>query len=73
MAHSTHVSAPVSLLAPINRIMSAIGRGLVRMGENDSRMRKIDALNAMSDKELAARGIERRDIPRYVLSDYFWI
>lgn len=73
MADSTHFSAPVSVFAPILRAFSALGAALVRMGENSEPVRKIKVLQAMSDEELAARGLTRDDITRYALSGSYYL
>lgn len=65
------VSFPV--LGTISRFFTAIGNGLVRMSENNSRYRQIQALQALSDAELAERGIERQNIVRVVFADIYWM
>lgn len=49
----------------LERIMSF----LVSIGENNSRLRRVEFLNGLSDDELAARGIRREDIVRHVFAD----
>ncbi|MBV1895052.1 MAG: DUF1127 domain-containing protein [Rhodobacteraceae bacterium] len=74
MAHITAtptVSFPV--LGTIGRFFAAIGNGLVSMGENSSRYRQVQALHALSDAELAERGIERENIVRVVFADVYWM
>lgn len=52
--------------------LSAIWRGLIAMGENSSRYRKLRALSAMSDAELARRGIRRETIVHHVFPDVYY-
>ncbi|MEM9050197.1 MAG: hypothetical protein AAGC92_15945 [Pseudomonadota bacterium] len=35
--------------------------------------RQVEALMALSDKELAARGLKREEIARHVFSTSYWI
>jgi len=74
MAHTTsHPAVSFPVLGYVSRFFTAIGTGLVRMGENNSRFRQIEALQAMSDAQLAERGIKREDIVRVVYGDVFWV
>lgn len=59
----------LSVFAPIKRTMSAMIDGLISISENTARARQIEALMALSDEQLAARGIKRTEIARYVFSD----
>ena len=61
-----------SLLGPVARFFSIIGNALVSMGEANSKIRQVDALNSMSDAELAKRGIKREDIVQHVFMNYYW-
>jgi len=73
MAHSTHAPTAPAILAPFARFFTALFDGLVRLGENNSKVRQVASLNALSDEELAARGLKREDIARHVLSGYYWV
>jgi len=74
MAHITsHPTVSLPVLGYISRFFTAIGNGLIRMGENNSRFRQIEALQAMSDAQLAERGIKREDIVRVVFGGHFYI
>jgi len=78
MAHTT-THLPVastfvgSVAGVIARFFSAFGAAMVHLGENSQKMRQINALQALSDEELASRGLKREDIARYVMSDCYWI
>jgi len=54
---------------PFSRLFSGIGLGLSMSAAARSRMTQIERLNAMSDDDLAARGLSRDAIPRYVFRD----
>ncbi|MEX0368891.1 MAG: DUF1127 domain-containing protein [Ruegeria sp.] len=70
MAHSTAQNSSFhGLFAAVADIFSGIFDALVRIGEANSKVRQIEALSALSDEDLAARGIAREDIIRHVLSD----
>lgn len=47
--------------------------GLVKLAETNGRVKQIERLSAMSDAELAARGIERTDIVRHVFRDIYYV
>lgn len=66
-----HASTPV--FASLKSFFSAIGNGLVAAAENSSRMKRIQALQSMTDAQLAAIGIKRDDIVRHVFSDLFYV
>ena len=67
MAHvaTTHDTRGFALGAPFR----AIGAWLVRLAETNRLVQEADALHAMSDADLAAKGLRREDIPRYVFRD----
>lgn len=67
-AHGAHAPAPF-----LTRMLSGIGHALVAMGEANPRLKRIDALQRMSDEQLAERGIRREDIVRHVFHDVFYI
>ncbi|SFT33859.1 DUF1127 domain-containing protein [Sedimentitalea nanhaiensis] len=73
MAHySTDHQAFRPIPNPISRIFAAIGNALVLMSTSNDRMRQVDALQALSDEDLAKRGLKRDEIARYVFNDVFW-
>ena len=57
----------------VTRILTAIGNGFVSIAESNHRVRRVNRLSAMSDAELAARGLKREDIVRHVFSDVLYI
>lgn len=71
---TTHIHFfPVGLRDQIDRFFVAIGQGMNAYMERRSHMREIMALNAKTDEELAALGITREGIPRYVFRDIYYI
>lgn len=54
-------------------VLGAILDVLVRMMENHPQTRQIDRLNAMSDADLAARGLTRADVIRHIFRDRYYI
>ena len=72
MAHTaTHPVAPPR--NPLARVAQAVWDFLVSIGEANSMVRQVNALQALSDAELAERGIKREDIARHVFSSSAWI
>lgn len=74
MAHVT-TNAPIahSVLGLFSRAFAGFGAALIRMAESSSQMRQINALQALSDAELAERGLRRQDIAHYVFSGSYWV
>ncbi|MCL6283776.1 DUF1127 domain-containing protein [Ruegeria sp. 2012CJ41-6] len=71
MAQSvTHPNALVHAGKAIAEFFNGIFEALIRVGEANSRVRRIEALYAMSDAELKARGIRRENIIREVMNDF---
>lgn len=55
------------------RVLGALKNFGAAYVESRSRQGEIAALEALSDAELAARGIEREDIVRHVFSDTYYL
>jgi hypothetical protein len=71
MAQSvTHSNGLVLASKAVAEFFSGIFEALIRIGEANSRVRRIEALYAMSDAELKARGIRRENIIREVMNDF---
>ena len=66
-------SASLGILTAIGSFFAAIGHALVKSAESSSRMKKLQALQAKSDEELAALGLTRDEIPHHVFSDLYYI
>ncbi|MBK0327378.1 DUF1127 domain-containing protein [Rhodobacteraceae bacterium F11138] len=74
MAHySTNHQAFRPISNPFGRFFAAIGNMLVLMSTANDRVRQVEALQALSDAELAKRGLKRDEIARYVFNDVFWL
>ena len=63
----------LNVFAPIKRALSAMFDGLISISENTARARQMEALMALSDAQLAERGIKRQDIARHVFRDTYVI
>ncbi len=50
-------------------ILERIMGFLVTIAESNSRVRRVNYLNSLSDAELAQRGLRREDIVRHVFAD----
>lgn len=71
MAHSIAGSnILVHAAKAVTDTLSGIYGALIRIGEANSRVRRIEALSAMTDEELKARGIRRENIIREVMHDF---
>ena len=54
-------------------IFTRLFDGLVAIAENNHRVRRVQQLSAMSDAQLAQRGLKREDIARHVFRDVLYI
>ena len=54
-------------------ILRAIGNAFIHLAETNSRVRRAEALHALSDADLAAKGLKREDISRHVFGDILYI
>lgn len=70
MAFTAHAHADFS-----NRpsIWARLGEFFIAYADSRSRYHRIEALEALSDDELAARGLTRDSILRHVFSDTFYL
>ena len=56
-----------------NGIFARILDTLVIIAESNHRVRRVEQLQAMSDEQLAERGLRREDIARHVFRDVFFV
>lgn len=70
---ATHIVGTSNETSLAKRFVNALWDGLVRLGENSSIMRQIDALNALSDAELAERGLTREEILHRVFAGRMYV
>ena len=73
MAHAATHSDAASVSASLYALFSRLGAALMRAAESRSRVEQMERLNAKSDEELAALGLRREDIARYVFRDMMFI
>lgn len=67
-ASHAHDTAPF-----FSRLMAGIGNTLVAIGEANPRLRRVEALQRLSDEQLAAKGLRREDIVRHVFHDVYYL
>ena len=61
------------IAAGVNRVLGSILNFLVAISTAQSRVRQIEFLCALSDEELAERGLSRQDIVRHVYRDAYYV
>lgn len=62
-----------SILSGIGAFFSAIGTAMVAASGNNSRLKKVEMLQAKTDAELKELGIQRDDIVHHVFRDLYYI
>ncbi|EIE49839.1 leucyl-tRNA synthetase [Salipiger aestuarii] len=67
-ASHAHHDAPL-----LTRFFRAIGSALIAIAESNPRLRRVKALQRLSDEQLAAKGLRRDDIVRYVFGDVYYL
>ncbi|MDA0962095.1 MAG: DUF1127 domain-containing protein [Proteobacteria bacterium] len=68
-AFTTNSASRLSLGRIAAAPFQAVWDFLVSVGETNARVHRIEALQRLSDAELARRGIRREDIIRHVFAD----
>ncbi|MCE8009224.1 DUF1127 domain-containing protein [Aestuariivita sp.] len=71
-----HVTSQTPRTVPgfgLGTIFQSIGNTLVMIAQANSRVRRVETLNAMSDAELAKQGLKREDIVRHVFGDMYYL
>ena len=71
MAYVTHPTSGIlsSIWDGISKFFVAVGQSVSMSAAAEARFRRIEALNAKSDEELAAMNLRREDIAAYVFRD----
>lgn len=64
-------SHPLRLAAPVARIFGALAQAVAFSSSAQARYDRVRRLQALSDAELAKRGIARDDIVRHVFAEVF--
>lgn len=57
----------------ITKSVSGVWNFLISISESNARMRQVQQLNAMSDDDLAKKGLKREDIVRHIFSDVIYL
>lgn len=71
MASTNYISTPAAGFAStISAFFSHLGEIMAVVMESNPRLRRVQALQAMSDEKLAERGLKREDIVRHVFRDF---
>ena len=76
MAHITHsapVAWPLNALAGLGRAFQSFFLALSVASTSDARLREMERLQALSDEELAKRGLTRDRIVNHVFRDLFYV
>jgi len=73
MAYTSTIPAGISIRSLLALPFVTIGKALVAIGEANDRSRKVQTLMALSDAELAERGLTRDNIVRHVFADAYYI
>ncbi|WGW04850.1 DUF1127 domain-containing protein [Tropicibacter oceani] len=71
-----HINAPYTAApttSPLAGLGSRILNALAAIAEANPRLREMERLNAKTDDQLAAMGLKRQDIARYVLRDTLYL
>ncbi|WP_415921344.1 hypothetical protein [Tateyamaria sp. SN6-1] len=68
----TATQQTTSVWASIKDFFSMVGEAMTMSAAAEVRMRRIDALNAKTDAELAEMGLRRQDIASYVFRDLMY-
>lgn len=69
LAHTDHEHGSHLSLNPL----PALGRLFVALMERNALARRVDRLNALSDEELARRGLTRQDAVREIFRDRYYL
>lgn len=73
MAHAATHSASWSPLAALSGAFAAIGGFFTSVAMANSRYQKVVELQALTDEQLAERGLQREDIVQHVFSNAYFI
>lgn len=75
MAHTAYHTAPAvfEILAVLAKPFTALGKALIAYGDRNSRYATLNKLLALSDAELAQRGLKRDHLVRRAFSDSYYL
>lgn len=70
---ATFATNIIPIFKPIRAVFDAFYNAMIRLIEANPRAIKLNRLNAMSDQELAKRGIKRTEIVEHVFRGSFYL
>lgn len=73
MATATYNAHSTAHASERKGIAQRLYNGLLWLAERNPRVQQVEKLQAMSDDELAQRGLKRDDIARHVYRDLFYL
>ena len=65
----THSADHATLWHKVSAFFAMVGRAMTMSSAMDARLKRVEALNAKSDAELATMNLRREDITAYVFRD----
>lgn len=71
--NQNHTNSLSAVWAGIAGFFATVGRAMTVSATAETRLRRINMLNAKSDEELAVMNLRRQDIPAYVFRDLMHI
>ncbi|MEP2715712.1 hypothetical protein [Pseudophaeobacter sp.] len=74
MAHTVHYTpTTLNILSLLAKPFVALGNGLIKLAESNSRYQTLNKLMALSDAELEERGLKRDQLVHRVYSDSYYL
>ncbi|SMX37850.1 hypothetical protein [Maliponia aquimaris] len=74
MANAQLTTAPRGIITgSITSFFQSVFNGLTSIAETNSRVKEVERLNALSDANLATKGLRREDIVRHVFRDVYYV
>lgn len=73
MANITTNHAPKPSFNPLRALGDAMLSIMMSAANSNKRLRELERLSAMTDEQLAARGLRREDIARFVFGDMYLV
>lgn len=70
---NTTASHGAGFLTTLSAPFRALGRALIMIAENNPRLKRMQALQAKTDEELAEMGLKRDQIVQYVFRDAYYM
>ena len=73
IANSAAISWPLAVLSAIGRGFESIYLAISVLGNYDGRLQEVHRLQALTDAQLAEKGLSRDEIVRHVFRDLYYI